>query len=116
MRYCDYKFYKEDYGGSMPESSFKRLSLDASTYIKRNTFNRIDKNKIPEEVKLCTCSLCDKLKKMEKREGKKSETVGTWAVSYDDKSNEKADLYDILLNYLSESLTEEGIPLLYRGC
>jgi len=116
MRYCDYNYYKEVYGGNMPESSFNRLSLEASAYIKRNTRNRVDENNIPDEVKLCTCSLCDKLRKIEKSEGKKSETVGSWSVTYEEKSENNNDLYDILLNYLSESVTEEGIPLLYRGC
>ncbi len=114
--YIDYKFYKEEYGGNMPESSFKRLSIEASAYIKKNTFNRIDEKDIPNEVKLCTCSIAEQLKKLEKREGKTSESVGSWSVNYQEGSKDDKKLYDTLKNYLLDLVDKNGTPLLYRGC
>jgi len=108
-------FIKMNMGGTLLEKSFKRLSLDASTYIKRHTFNRINEKNIPESVKLCTCSLVDKISKIEKRKGKTSESVGSWSVNYQDNSEDSNETYDVLVNYLSEEKDEEGTYLLYRG-
>lgn len=103
-------------GGNMPESSFNRLSIEASAYIKRNTHNRIDESNIPDEVKLCTCSLVDKLKKYEKKKGKVSESVGSWSVNYQNNSEDENELYDVLVNFLLYVKDEKGESVLYRGC
>ncbi|MCF0125459.1 MAG: hypothetical protein HUJ68_06865 [Clostridia bacterium] len=103
-------------GGNMPESSFNRLSIEASAYIKRNTHNRINENNIPDEVKLCTCSLADKMKKYEKKKGKVSESVGSWSVNYQNNSEDENELYDVLVNFLLYVKDEKGESVLYRGC
>ena len=103
-------------GGKMPESTFKSLSIEASMYIKRNTYGRIEENSIPDEVKLCMCSLVDKMNKIQKQSGKKSETVGSWSATYLENAEWENELYDVLLNYLLELKDKEGTPLLYRGC
>lgn len=109
-------FIKIIMGGNMPESSFKRFSIEASAYIKRNTHSRIDEKNIPEEVKNCTCSIADKLKKFEKRNGKTSESVGSWSVSYRENKEDQNELYNTLVDYLLEVKDNEGQSLLYRGC
>lgn len=109
MRYTDYTFYKNSYSGSMPEAIFNRLSVEASAYIKSNTFGRINENGVVDDVKYCMCSLADKMLKIEKREGKKSESVGSWSISYVESTEDKQELFDILRKYLSSEL-------LYRGC
>jgi len=109
MSYVDYTFYKDNYHGIMPSSIFDRLVIGASAYIKRNTFSRIDETNILDEVKYCACTLADKMLKIEKREGKKSESVGTQSASYVEKSQDDADKYQILTDYLDPKL-------LYRGC
>lgn len=116
MRYCDYTYYKNTYGGSMPESSFLKLSIEASAYIKRNTHNRIDESNIPNEVKDCTCSITDKLKKIEKRKGKTSESVGSWHINYQENSEDNNELYNTLVDFLLEVKDSRGESLLYRGC
>lgn len=100
----------------MPESSFKRLSIEASAYIKRNTYNKIDENNIPDEVKLCTCSLADKLKKYEKKKGKVSESVGSWSVNYQNSAEDENELYEVLVNFLLSVKDDKGESILYRGC
>lgn len=106
MKYCDYKFYKESYSGVMSESLFNRLVIQASAYINSNTFNRIDV--VNDNIKYCTCNICDIMLGIEKREGKTSESVATWHVNYTDKTEDKNSLYKILTTYLEPSL-------LYRG-
>ena len=103
-------------GGKMPESNFKTLSIEATAYIKKNTFNRIDVEDIPQEVKLCMCSLIEKMNKIQKQAGKKTETVGSWSATYFENAEWNNELYDILLNYLSEVKDSEGTPILFRGC
>lgn len=107
---------KKNMGGKMPETTFTRLSLEASMYIKKNTYNRVDKDNIPEEVQYCTSSIADKLQKIEKRNGKTSESVGSWSINYQENSEDEKELYDTLVNYLSEVKDSEGVFLLYRGC
>lgn len=107
---------KKNMGGKMPATTFTRLSLEASMYIKKNTYNRVDKDNIPEEVQYCTCSIADKLQKIEKRNGKTSESVGSWSINYRENSEDEKELYDTLVNYLSEVKDSEGVFLLYRGC
>lgn len=109
MRYCEYDFYKTNYSGTMPVSTFNRLSIKASAYIKSNTFNRITEPVLDENVKYCMCDLVDKMLKIEKREGKKSESVGTWSTAYVESAEDKQELYNTLLDYLD-------LSLLYRGC
>ena len=109
-------FIKKNMGGTLPEASFNRLAIEASAYIKRNTFNRIDIENIPEEVKFCTCSIVEQMKKLEKREGKVSESVGSWSVNYQTSNENEKNLYEVLSYYLSETKDKKGIPVLYRGC
>ena len=117
-QYADYSYYIEKYKGSMPEPDFNKMSKSASTKIKASTFGRIDEKNPQEEVKWCTCVLADKLLSYSKSEGKSSESVGSWSVSYD--NNSKADtektVRDVIKEFLSEVYTEDGTPVLYRGC
>ena len=116
MRYCSYDFYQEEYGGNMPETFFSKLSIEASAYIKRNTYNNIEENNIPEEVKLCMCSITETLYKLEKRKGKSSESVGSWSVNYQTYEEDDKELYNILINYLLYVKGKNGESILYRGC
>ncbi|MBO5179278.1 MAG: hypothetical protein J6B87_02905 [Clostridia bacterium] len=117
-QYADYKYYKEEYKGDMPETDFDRMSKKASAKIKANTFGRIDESNPQEEVKYCTCVIADALLVASKIEGKSSESVGSWSVSYD--NNSKADtnsvVESIIKEFLSEVYTADGTPVLYRGC
>ncbi|MEG0873036.1 MAG: hypothetical protein RSG48_03645 [Clostridia bacterium] len=117
MKYCDYIFYQSEYLGTMSKTLFNKLAIIASAEINKYTLGRIS-TKIPvvDEVKYCTCELVDYIKKAKKNEGKKSESVGNWSVNFVDKLEIKRDIYDIVKKYLSYIKTEDGTPLLYRGC
>ncbi len=115
-QYADYNYYISEYKGSMPDTDFDKLSKIASMKIKANTFGRIDEKNIHGEVKYCTCVLADKLLNISKNEGKSSETVGPWSVSYADSKSGQELIQLTLKEFLSEVYTEDGTPLLYRGC
>lgn len=115
-QYADYNYYKSEYKGNMPDTDFDRLSKIASAKIKANTFGRICENNIPDEVKYCTCVLADKLLSLSKSEGKTSESVGSWSVQYADSKDGKEMIAQIIKEFLSETYTNDGTPVLYRGC
>lgn len=115
-QYANYNYYISTYKGTMPEADFSRLSVIASMKIKANTFGRIDENNIQDEVKYCTCVLADKLLTASKSENKTSETVGPWTVHYADSKSGQELIQSTLKEFLSEVYTEDGTPLLYRGC
>lgn len=115
-QYADYKYYKEEYKGNMPLADFDRLAKIASTQIKLNTFNRIDETDVPEEVKFCTCVIVDKMLATMKNEGKSSESVGPWSVSYTSSQDGKKAIENTMVEFLANVVDKNGTPLLYRGC
>ena len=86
VKYTDYKYYKEVYKGTMPETSFERVVAAASAYIRKITFNRVDVNEVPEEVRYASCVVCDTMNDIDsaKIAGKtvKSETNDGYAVTF----------------------------------
>lgn len=117
-QYVDYEFYSNTYHGNMNEAEFSRQVSKATAKIKANTFGRVDETNIPEEVKYCACNLIDKMYIASKSEGKTSESVGPHSVSYANttKESQEKEYGDLMREYLSELTTEDGVPLLYRGC
>lgn len=126
----DYDYYINNYGGSsIPESSFQKVSIAASSKINHYTSNRIKEPFLDENIKNTACEVAEliysqeQLKKLvlsnEKQE-KASETVGPHSVTYINKtsyqekkilSNEELECqcYQICLEHLA--LT----GLMYRG-
>lgn len=104
----DYEYYSKNYGGSsIPESSFNNLSIRASTYVNKNTYNRINETNVSENIKNCTCEIADLLYSQEIKKNKiendklvASETVGKHSKSYVNNANliEKQVLNDIELD------------------
>ena len=79
--YIDYEFYKNEYHGqTIPESDFLGLALEASYYLKRITFNRIETPS--DDVKLATCAVAEVVYKYQDIDGISSETVGNYTVFY----------------------------------
>lgn len=115
-QYADYKYYKEEYKGNMPETDFEKLSKIASAQIKLNTFNRIDEAEVPAEVKFCMCVIVDKMLITMKNEGKLSESVGPWSVSYASSQEGRKTIENTMVEFLANLVDKNGTPLLYRGC
>ena len=121
VRYVDSAYYSQIYKGNMPAAIFENLVIKAIAKINANTYGRLKDltvNKIPEEVKLCACALCDKIYAHNQKDGKESETVGPHTVHYQSETSQsKNDEYeDLIVEFLSEVYLEDGTPLLFRGC
>lgn len=55
LKYITENEYKELLGVESIPNNFNKLVIEASNYINQNTYGRIDKNNIPEQVKYVTC-------------------------------------------------------------
>lgn len=129
LNLVDYEYYSKIYGGSsIPESSFNKYSLKASSKVNHYTFNRINDSNIDDNIRNATCEIIDLLvsqdqliaKQSDDTLTKASETVGPHTVSYVNKSNLQAqrilnsndlekECYKICYTYLADT------GLMYRG-
>lgn len=116
MVYADFTYYAGEYGGTMPEADYRRLSRDASAYLDRATFHRIDSNQpdqIMEKVRAACCAVADAYLLNEQGGGVAAETNDGISVTYvAGISNAKTDdqrLRDAAALYLAHT------GLLYRG-
>lgn len=126
----DYDYYSDIYeGSSIPESSFQKKAIEASSKVNYYTFNRITEKEINNNIKNATCEVAELIYSQEKlkeivlsndKKIKLSETVGPHSVNYVNKSSaqEKEILndeelenscYKICLRYLANT------GLMYRG-
>lgn len=121
--YVDWKYYKDEYKGTMSQSNFEKIALDTHMYIKRNTHDRVDINKVAEEVKLAFCKIIDITNEAEQKKVEmgnlKSQNIEGWQESYQtpqeiDQKLEK-DKYNILNAYLWNVICKDGNLLLYCG-
>lgn len=124
----DYEYYSKTYGeSSIPDSSFKKYSLKASSKVNYYTSNRIDENILDDNIRNTVCEIINLLVEQETLKTKliddkevASETVGPHSKSYVNKSslqsskilsNEELDkeCYKICYEHLSFT------GLMYRG-
>lgn len=121
--YVNYNYYKDEYKGNMPETNFDKLKIDVHMYIKKHTHERIDVNKIPEEVLLVFCKIMDIIYEAEQKKTEmgnlKSQNIEGWQESYQtpqeiDTKLEK-DKYNVLNTYLWNVIGKDGNLLLYCG-
>lgn len=123
LKYVTENEYKELLGVPSIPNNFIKLVIEASNYINKETFNRIDKNDIPEQVKYVACLIIDLIKEAEDKKDSignlKSQNIEGWSETYStpdeiDAKLEK-DKYDTLKTYLSNEIGIDGKPLLYCG-
>lgn len=127
--YADYDFYTTQYHGTVDEMDFPRLSVRASSFLDYYTMGKAKSNSDLEALKMACCALVDKYAEIESLSvaskksvsdavsvGKKSESVGSYSVTYQTadefRAQEqalKAELSEIARMYLA------GTNLLYRG-
>lgn len=118
---------KEDYirlldAKSIP-NNLNSLIIQASNYINYRTFGRIDKNKIPEEVKYVTCLIINLLNEEETKLSEignlKSQNIEGWSESYATPEEIRKEYDDKKQAMLKEHLWNitgtDGNPLLYCG-
>ena len=115
--------FKKQLGTEDVPKDFKNLNIQASSYINYKTFERIDKDDIPEQVKYATCLIIDLINeendKLSKIGNLKSQNIEGWSESYmtadeikQEYSNKK---YTVLQEQLWNLIGIDGNPLLYSG-
>nr|DAG37930.1 MAG TPA: Head Tail Connector Protein [Caudoviricetes sp.] len=132
MRYADYTYYVETYGGSMiPERDFQYYAARASEYIDQQTFDRLTKG-VPQEfadkVSSCCCEAAEKLYCFSASASGggagsdvSSEKIGQYSVTYHSAADtissmlngSDAGMSDLLYSIVGRHLGSTG--LLYRG-
>ena len=88
MVYADYKYYIEEYFGTLPEDSFNSLVLKASREIDRNVNTRLNQEiinnlskKAQEQLKYTACALTDLMTKKQESENSKLSSISIDGVS-----------------------------------
>lgn len=116
MVYADFSYYAGNYGGTMPEADYRRLSRQASAFLDKVTFDRIAAGQpeaVMEKVRAACCAVADAYLLNEQGGGVASETNDGVSVTYvAGVSNAKTDdqrLQEAAVLYLAHT------GLLYRG-
>lgn len=112
--YADYTFYMNDYGGTLTEAAFSRLSALAAAHINKITHNRAKTATEAdlEAVKMAMCAVVDELDKQERGGIVTSESNDGISRSYAVGSvirSEAQRIYNVAEVYLS------GTNLLFAG-
>ena len=113
MKYVDYNFYANEYGGTLPEEVFNKHVVSASAYVRYITMGRINSaalSQFADEIKMATCAVLEQYHANANGE-LTSQTVGPWTRVYkasgkttDQKLNDAAEHYLLFTG------------LMYRGC
>ena len=123
LEYITADEYKKLLGKESVPDNFKNLNIEASNYINYKTFERIDKNNIPEQVQYVTCLIIDLIDeqntKLSEIGNLKSQNIEGWSETYSTPEEVKADYeekkYSKLKEYLWDVIGIDGKPLLYCG-
>ena len=115
--------FKKQLGTEDVPKDFKNLNIEASAYINHKTFERIDKNNIPEQVKHVTCLIINLLneenQKLSEIGNLKSQNIEGWSESYSTPEEIKKEYdtkkYEVLKEHLWNVIGIDGNPLLYSG-
>lgn len=121
--YIDEKYYLDKYKGKVPKADLEKLIIEASSYLKKMTSDRISIKNTPDEVKWATCLIIDKSYSAEQAKKEmgnlKSQNIEGWSETYKTDAEINATLeeekYQILNTYLSDVIGVDGNLLLYCG-
>lgn len=123
LKYIEKKEYLELLGnGSIPDN-FENLAIEASNYINRQTFGRIDESNIPKQVKYVTCLIVNLLNEQETElseiQNLKSEDIEGWKKTFATPKEIREYYFQkiqtTLSTYLWNVIGKDGLPLLYCG-
>lgn len=113
---ADYSFYTGPFGGSfLSEEDFNHYEPYAERYIHTITFGRLLSGySATDAVRMAICSVTDVLAEQAEAASKisygaKSETVGSYSVSYDDYTNVEARISKERLDAASPYLLPTGL-------
>lgn len=123
LKYITEEQYTQLLGADSIPNNFNKLVIEASNYINRQTFGRIDKNNIPEQVTYCTCLIIDLINEQETKLNEignlKSQNIEGWSESYSTPEEIEKEYSQKMQTTLSTHLWDvigiDGLPLLYCG-
>lgn len=123
LEYITESEYRELLSTESVPNNFENLVIEASSYINRQTFGRIDINNIPEKVKYATCLIVDLINeeqnKSKEMNNLKSQNIEGWSETYltpEEIRTDYAEKKESTLNqYLWDVIGIDGNPLLYCG-
>ena len=123
LKYITDTQYKELLGATSIPNNFDKLVIEASNYINRQTFGRIDKNNIPEQVQYITCLIIDLINEKETKLSEignlKSQNIEGWSETYSTPEEIEKDysqkMQTTLFTHLWDVIGIDGLPLLYCG-
>lgn len=123
MEYITYDEYQK-IGGVLDSAAFERYSMRAFSKIRQETHGRIENMKsVPNEVKQLSRDLIEYMfynLKSEKTIISASQSQGgsSESESYQNKTSLDIDneISELIYDYLSAMMDDNGTPLLYRGC
>ena len=123
LKYITEEEYKQLLGADSIPNNFNKLVIEASNYINKQTFGRIDKNNIPEQVQYVTCLIIDLINEQETKLNEignlKSQNIEGWSETYSTPEEIKKEysekMQTTLSTYLWNVVGKDGLPLLYCG-
>lgn len=123
LKYITDKEYKSLLGAKSIPDNFDKLVIEASNYINRQTFGRIDKNSITEQVQYVTCLIIDLINEKETKLSEignlKSQNIEGWSESYSTPEEIEKEyskkMQTTLYTHLWDVIGKDGLPLLYCG-
>lgn len=121
INYADYEYYTDTYKGAVLDTaSFDINARKATQIIKLHTFDRVEGDNIPDEVKMCCCELAEYIYSMVVNKtsdltikGLSSESNSHYAVSYESAEKRKQSELTGQMEIINLWLDHTG--LLYRG-
>lgn len=113
VQYVDIDYYKSAYEGTtIPEDSFNKYAIKASSHLKRFTFGHLNENDVPECVKYACCEMCEAIYQHDQAQigGRtvKSESNDGYSVTFVTEQDGQTDalsskLYSIARTYLADT-------------
>ncbi|MGX8711632.1 MAG: hypothetical protein ACQGTM_15475 [bacterium] len=102
------------HGSAIDEDAFPALAREASLFIDQLTFNRLNQGwAVTDVVKMATCAVAEAVKTNEAARtvaaGKKSESVGSWSVSYQSAAEISAAVNDAMADAATPYLIYTGL-------
>lgn len=98
MIYADFSYYQNSFNGSLiPESEYDYRAARASEYIDRMTFSRITPDimaadtAVALKIQSCCCAVAEADYSYSSSSGKSAEKVGSYSVTYSEKTPESQE-------------------------
>ena len=104
--YVDYEYYTNTYHGSVSNSLFDSLVIDADMIVDRNVNKKLEEADITDVVKRVICKLVDLLNAKENSDSKSVNSISIDGVKKEYKTMSDSD-YEIRLNKVLKNLHQD---------